>query len=278
MYKIILVYTIDYKYNYIYLLNTLTIGFVEECEVLMKRNRLILTVGILMLVGACLCLLLSVVNTLSLVELLQVMGSESVEPVEINMDNFLYATFVLAYVIIIALYLAETVVNIVFGIKLIVKFAKNIPLDQYKGMAITMQVFCYVFAGLAMGSDYLSAGLVFAFSLTSGILLSVALAQNKKEKENALLSSYGGFKDDAGKVDASSILGGKGIQKPFNEKSYAEELSDKIQSLQKLKSDNLITDEEYLRLVHRVLGLEEECGPQKGPKQKKTKKGKTDEG
>lgn len=243
----------------------------------MKRNRLILTVGILMLVGACLCLLLSVVNTLSLVELLQVMGSESVEPVEINMDNFLYATFVLAYVITIALYLAEAVLNIVFGIKFIIKFSKNVPLDQYKGMAITMQVFCYVFAGLSMGSDYISAGLVFALSLTSGILLSVALSQNKKEKESALVSSYGGFKDDAGKVDMSSIPGSEDTQKPFNEKSYAEELSSKIQSLQKLKGDNVISDEEYLRLVHRVLGLEGEGEPQKETKQKKTRKGKTDE-
>lgn len=224
----------------------------------MKKNKLVLASGIIMLVGAVLSLFLAIYTGITLSTVLDAFFNTPIEEgVEFNNDSFLLLTIWLSYIISIIIYLAESVLYIIFGIKLIVKSSKRVPLEKYKSVAIAMQIVCYVIAGLSIGGDYISGGLNFALALTSGILLSVALAQNKKDYEKSLTSSYGSFKDDAGRVNLEDIPNVENAKKPFNEKMFADDLNGKLESIKALKESGVIDENEYIKMVHKILGLEE---------------------
>lgn len=223
----------------------------------MKKNKLVLTAGILMLVCSLACLFLAIYSSIALVDYWEAYQEALLETAEtIEEYDFLMLTMMLVYAVAIAMYVAQAVVDIVFGVKLIVKYAKGVPFEKYKSMAIAVQVICYVFAGITMGGDYITSGIIFALSLTSGILLSCAISQNKKEREAMLTSSYGSFKDDGGRINLENVPNGKGKEQPFNEKAYADELSTKIASIKALKDEGLIDDKEYSKMVHKLLGLD----------------------
>lgn len=230
-----------------------------------------------MLVCALACLVLVIYTGLTLVEILEIFDSAVEESEMIDGDDFLMLTILLSYIMTIAIDMSQAVLFIVFGIKLIVKTAKGVHLDKYKNMAITMQVICYVFAGLSIGGDYITSGAIFALSLTAGILLSCALSQNKKEKELALTSSYGSYKDDTGNIQMENIPNGESKAKPFNEKMYAEELSSKIASVKALKDSGVIDENEYSKMVHKILGIEENV-EEKNVTSRKKKKDDENEG
>lgn len=224
----------------------------------MKKNKLVLASGIIMLVGAVLSLFLAIYTGITLSTVLDTFFNTPIEEgIEFNSDSFLLLTIWFSYIISVIIYLAESVLYIIFGIKLIVKASKCVPLEKYKSVAIAMQIVCYVIAGLSISGDYISGGLNFALALASGILLSVALAQNKKDYEKSLTSSYGSFKDDVGRVNLEDIPNVKNAKKPFNEKMFADDLNGKLESIKALKESGVIDENEYIKMVHKVLGLEE---------------------
>lgn len=239
----------------------------------MKKNKLVISASIVMLVASVLSLFLAVYTGLIFSETLELFFGEVVEGESLTGDSILLLTIWVSYIIAILIYLAEAVLYIVFGIKLLVKASKGVAIEQYKSIAVAMQIVCYVVAGLSIGGDLISGGLSFALSLTAGILLSVALSQNKKEHEKMLTSSFGSFKDNLGQVKMEDIPNGDNVKKPFNEKLYADELSGKLESIKALKQEGVIDEEEYLKMVHKILGIE---GNSQEKEKVKSKRGKGD--
>lgn len=221
----------------------------------MKRNKLVLSSGILMIIGAVASLVAGVIMSVYVVQLVGVLeslatqGTGSSSGTLLFDDEFFYSVYLLALSLMVVIYVTEFVVYLVFGIKLVVKSAKKKELKDYKNLAVTAQILGYIGAGLSISSDMGVSMVVFALLLTSAILLSVALAKDNKEHKVMLDTNFGGYKEqvDLAKEPDSTTL---------DERSYAEDLTKKIQSLQELKNEGLLDNEEYTKLIHKVLGLE----------------------
>lgn len=243
----------------------------------MKKNKLILTSGILMLIGSLVCMIVVALSIFYCVEYVQllieagVFGALVTNP---QIDDLFHIMGLSLIALSIIIYLASAVTFIILGIKLIIKTSKKIPLNNYKGLAITTQVLAYVCAGFSMGSDMEVQSLVFAIMLTSAILLSVALFRNKKENE--LLQS---------ELNADNVENTEVASQQYNvAKQEGVEESDKlmrqIKSLQELKDSGVLSNDDYVKLIHKVLGLDalEVKSDTKTSSRRKLSKGDKDEG
>lgn len=254
---------------------------------IMKKNKLVLTSGILMVVGAVACLLISGLTTWFLVEFVSEYWMY-LSDATTSTDNFIYTFYMLSYILDIVIYLAGCVVFMIFGIKLIIKSSKKIPLDEYKGFVIAGQVLAYIGAGFTMSSTYEISLIVFGLLLASGILLSVALSKNKKEKETKINQLYGmdNTPQETQQVQSNSYTSANTNTHSSNniesETGDADRLNNKIKSLQELKEQGVLSNDEYVKLIHKVLGLDELMEDKTKSKTHKTKektsKGENNEG
>lgn len=222
----------------------------------MKRYGQVLASGILMIIGSFLCLVASGFCGLYLYEYIAFMSEEVVLYNLSTIEELVYLIDIFAFGLSIIIYIAEFVLFMIFGIKLIIKYAKKKPLDEYKRLVVTSQVFGYVGAGLCIGGSITILLLVFGVLLTSAILLSVALSKNKKA--NILEESQ------------KSVLVKNNEQSNVELNSLADEFSRKIKNIQALKDENIITQDEYINLIHKVLGIE--CNNENPSVEKQVKK------
>lgn len=219
-----------------------------------------------MILGSIACVFLGILNVLYLLEILPLLNlSGEYLANTVDSDGFLYLVLAVTYIFVILLCLAETIVFMLFGIKLIINSKK--PIDNYKTIVITSLILGYVGAGLAMGSELLINGLIFALLLSAAIILSVALSRNKKTHQSDV------FGNRQESVINCEELNNEDIQTQL----YSNELTHKIQSLQQLKDTGVINNEEYVTLIHKVLGIGD-TNTSTTKSRKKTNKGDKDEG
>ncbi|MGN0961852.1 MAG: SHOCT domain-containing protein [Christensenellales bacterium] len=215
----------------------------------MKRNKLVLIAGILMILGAVACIVATIINCIQLKDLMVIINSEQTAETATEDFNLFATLLMVGYISCIFINICESILFLVLGIMLIVKSARKVPLNNYKSFAITTQILLYIGACSCLISELLISGIIFIFFLSSAILLSVALSQNKKETEEKLNADFGGYKDNP----HHNFDKNHGSDANY----YVNEFSDKIKSLHQLKESGVITEEEYTRLVRKVLGLDD---------------------
>lgn len=188
----------------------------------MKKNKLLLAAGILMVVLASLSMVVTIEYTILFAEcadiVLQVLNS-------IDSENltFIFDTFVLLGLVVIAI--AEGVLYLVWGIMLIKKTNKHIPVSKMRKWLTTIVVFSYIFAFLHLGdieNIFGQAGMFLAIA----ILLTCALVRDN----NSVISN---IKDNSTYLDNDVV--------------------EKMKSIKKLLEDGVINEEEYFKLRDKIL-------------------------
>lgn len=218
----------------------------------MKRNNLILIAGILMILGAVACLVASVFSGIYLADFITAMAEEITIDSEVSFD-FLYLTYLLTLVMMIIVYFVEGAMFITFGILLIVKYSKNVSMEQYRSLVVIAQIVGYVSVFVSMGSDMVAITISIALLLTSSILLSVALSKHNKSKENNV--DFNVNPKTAGGKQSTNMS-----NMADDERAYTNELMIKVKAIKELRDNGTITEEEYTKMIYQVLGVDERSG------------------
>lgn len=188
----------------------------------MKRNKLTLTAGILMVIVASLSILMVVDYTVWFVECVQILYQVKDSITLDNIGYVLDTVFILGLVIIS---LTESILYMIWGVKLIKKTNKGIPVSKMKGLIVTMLVFSYVLAFIHMGDV---SGLTGPTGLFLAIAILLTVAVSKTSTPVKVVSNQ-------------------------SEKILDEKTIEKISAIKKLKDDNVISEEEYQKLRDKVL-------------------------
>jgi len=182
----------------------------------MKKNKLTLAAGILMIVVASLSILAAIDYTVVFVEI-----SSSVYAAEggIPVSDIGLLLAIVSYLGLAIISVAEAILYMIWGVKLLRKTKKHFPVSKMRGFITTMTVFSYVLAFIHMGD--MSAS--FALFLAIAILLTVSLS---KENEHQTVSN-------------ESVLDKDSIEKMI--------------AIKKLYDDKIVDEEEYNKLRDKIL-------------------------
>lgn len=183
----------------------------------MKKNKLTLTAGILMVIVASFAILSAIDYASILLEVFQILLNGEMETISVVDAIYTLETMLLSLICI-----AEGVIYMVWGINLIKLTNKNTPIKSMRKLITVVTVISYVFAFIHL-VVYMGTLLYFALLLTIAILLTCAL--NSKD------------------------IGGK--SRKHNVEN--NDLIVKMQNLKKLKEENTISEEEYNVLRDKII-------------------------
>lgn len=211
----------------------------------MKRNKLTLTAGILLVISTALCFIAIGYYGIALKDLLAIYNETS----ELLTDVVVLG-FMLSYVGSIVIKVAEIVAFLILGIKLIIKGNKGYFASQNKGLVITTMVIAYFGALMEIGSYHTCAIVIFGLFLTAGILLSCAIAKKPMNIENSVDNKV----ETSSNVVSETIVE-NGINNSQSE-SISNEMIEKVKLAKSLRDDHMITDEEYFNIVKKLIGID----------------------
>ena len=204
----------------------------------MKRNKLVLTSGILYVIASVILPLFSIAQLI-----MYVLGyGYMIDYGYAEPTHEVYMLVVITLLVTCLMCLAEAIVLLIFGIKAIKK-SKTFHDGQNNSLVAGM-VLGYIFSFFDFGGfeDFFG----FTLILTGAILLSVAFgklnSQAKKSENMNFVNS------DEIKIDNNA----KGENKDVSLDTI-EKLKNQVQSLQSLRQQNLISEEEYLKMLKKLI-------------------------
>lgn len=220
----------------------------------MKRNKLILSNGILLIILAS----FSIIATLAILDnLIEVVG------VVLGSETANFVSFLFVYIYSLTLFLAQSIVYMIFGVRL-VKFSKHIDsIEKCKGMMIVsliLNICSFIFDPFKyfVGLYIAIVVLTICFLVLSSKNTNVSV-ENKTITENS----------------AQSIPPEEKTQvTDEKEKSNTDMMVEKVVALKKLKDSGVISEEEYNRLIEKSLASSNQSLKEKDkiekPKTKRT--------
>ena len=183
----------------------------------MRKNKLTLTAGILMIVAAC----FSIISTIGYaVAFTQVFAALYAIEGGIPINDISLLLGVLSLLGWAVIHVAEGVLYLTCGIILLRKTNKRIPVSKMKGFVVTMTVISYILAFIHMGET----GGNFALFLAVAILLTIALSKDSDH-----------------------------VPQHANESVIDKSVVEKMTAIKKLYDDKVIDEDEYNRLRDKVL-------------------------
>lgn len=195
----------------------------------MKKNKLTLSAGILLVIAASICVISSIICLYSLgATILEISLSE-----EYSLVNYIILIAVIALLISLLFKIAQVIVFMILGIKLIKNGKKGKSVNEYRGLIITTMILAYISA--LFGNSDITGFFEFGLFLTAGILLSCALSM----KDEALVQETPQAE----------------VKKEETQKEE-DSMAKQINALQELKDNGVIGNKEYLDKLQKIIGIE----------------------
>lgn len=201
----------------------------------MKRNKLNLASGILLIIVSAFCLLCSALCIEGLIEILTLRDSYITEEM-----YWEYVASILICAFMIALYLVQFIMYLIFGIKLIKKSKLANAFAQSKAILIVSLVL------VSCGLLFDTTGTLSGLSIVTIILLILALSngdkldkQNEEELKKILEEDYT-FDDKSGSVKSQN-------------QTNNEKIAQRVVELKKLKDQGKINNQEFDLLMSTML-------------------------
>lgn len=191
----------------------------------MKKNKLTLAAGILMVIVASFSIIAAVEYAVWFNECANIIYAMADS---ITMDNLNFVIEAIAILGLTFLSIIEGILYMIWGVKLIKKTNKFVPVEKMKKWLITILVFSYIFAFLHF-SDFSTLLSETGLFLAIAILLTVAVSKSGNNTNAVSVE---------GKI-SQSTLDAKTIEK--------------MTSIKKLRDENVISEEEYQKLRDKVL-------------------------
>lgn len=198
----------------------------------MKRNKLTLIAGVLLVVATILCVFAIYYYALGVYELFPILYEET----EVISHSYIL-NIVITYIASIVLKVAQIIVFLILGIKLIIKGIRKVPVNKCKGLVISAMVIAYWSALMEIGTYHTFAIVIFGLFLTAGILLSCALS--KKDK----VADFGGESSTFNK-------------KVSTNSKVDEVMIDRVKIIKSLKDDGMLSEDQYFELMKQVIGFD----------------------
>lgn len=199
----------------------------------MKRNKLVLASGILYVIASG---ILPIISILAII--LYSHGYDYLS--EFGYNEATHEAYILVLLLMgfsVLLSLAKSIVLLIFGIKAIKK-SKSFE-DGKNNSLIAGMVLGYIFSLFNFGGDESFVG--FVLILTGAILLSVAFSRLNNENQKIFIDTTSDDKFTP-KVKDNQIS-----------KKSIDNLKNQVLSLQSLKEQNLISEEEYLGMLKKLI-------------------------
>lgn len=210
----------------------------------MKNKRsLILASGILFIISAVSYILLSLIVATSIDGIVQIIGVELSELVEVGELTTEYVNYIMNLIntliwVGVGILLAFAVVDMVLGILLVKHSKKNDEIvARKKGLVITSLVFSFI-----------CGGIVSAILLILALCTKVNLDENKQVVEPVAPAVSNGETKEMSNMERELTQPKQPEQKTVVNDKYAE----KIRKLQNLRDSGAITKEEYDKLLSQV--------------------------
>jgi len=190
----------------------------------MKKNKLTLAAGILMVILASLSIVVAIEYVVWFAEcvniLLQMINSIKEENISFVLDSVILLGLIMITI-------AESILYMIWGVKLIKKTNKRVPIANMRKWLITMLVFSYVFAFLHLEDFSTLLGQAGMF-LAIAILLTCAVAKggNTPSRKSATNNN-------------STALNNESVEKMLY--------------IKKLREEGVISEEEYSKLRDKIL-------------------------
>ena len=202
----------------------------------MKRNKLILSTGILLIILAS----FSIIATLAILDNVievggEILGSET--------RYFVFSLFV--YIYSLTLFLAQSIVYMIFGVRL-VKFSKCVDaIEKSKSMMIISLIL--VSCSFLFDPFRYFVGLYIAIVVLTIYFLVLSSTNTNVSAENKTITEN----------SAQSTPAEEKIQvTEEKEKSSADMMVEKVVALKKLKDSGVISEEEYTQMISKSLVLD----------------------
>ena len=191
----------------------------------MKKNKLTFTAGILMVIVASISIALAIEYSVLFANCVNRLAPD---PEGLPNDNVFLVFDAMLYLGLAIISITESILYMIWGVKLIKKTGRGVQVVKMKKWLITMMVFSYIFALLHLESllDVISEGGLF---LAIAIILNVAVTRG----------------DAKGSVNPNTNYKGTSID---------ENVIERMASIKKLKEDGVISEEEYNQLRDKILG------------------------
>lgn len=218
---------------------------------MVKRNKLNLAAGILLVITAGLSIISMIASIESLVEIVLISRNP-----ELGVVGLEWPAAILLYGYMIGLYLAQSIVYMLFGIKLIKRSKLADSFTQSKTIIIVMLVL--VCCSLAfdpiriLSGCYVACIILFICSLccgartdsdnaliTNGVAPNNLATSNTNSTTSNISNSTNNFVDNVENVST---------------KSTSDMIADKVLSLKKLKDDGVISDAEFDSMMKMCMG------------------------
>lgn len=215
--------------------------FLRGC-LLMKRNKLNLTAGILLVITAALSILLEIVYIVNFIRLIELYRS-------VGYTNF--TILILFYAYLFALYLAQAIIYMIFGVKLIKK--SNLPNSFAESKTIIIVSLVLTSCSFAFDVQRILTMLYVACI----VLLICSLCNGARiDKDNLeYLSREAGL--DTNTQVKSQPVQETVAQEIIPEKSDNEMMAEKIGAIKKLKDDGVISQAEFDKVISSFVHKEE---------------------
>lgn len=213
---------------------------------MVKKNKLNLTSGILLVIIASFSIIATIVLCESLVEVFSAIEILEEEYEVLGVSSI--ASVILVYGYMIALYLAQSIVYMLFGIKLIKKCKLANSYERSKTSLIVMLI-------LVSCSFFFDPIQVFSGLYLATIILIVCAISNGKrldsENLNYLNSQLNVDINIANDEKKESNVENKieGTKDIVEEKTNADLMAEKVIALKKLKDDGVISKEEFEKMI-----------------------------
>lgn len=221
----------------------------------MKRKKLTLASGIIMVIEATYAIIFSIVNSLIIMqEILNLFVREEI-------DSVIYYGYIFKLAVEFFVYAMIAVGFMIVGVKLIIKSKVQYTYEQTKPLLIIALVFACV--GLFADVKYISSGILIA------IIVLTACAIAKGDKPNIELTQN--TKDNNfDNVKVAENLAKENTDNIEEKKTETDLMVNRLLSLQELKKNGIITEEEYSQMVRKT--VENKSAIDKEDKKTKTKK------
>ena len=220
----------------------------------MKRNKLILSTGILLIILAS----FSIIATLAILDNVievggEILGSET--------RYFVFSLFV--YIYSLTLFLAQSIVYMIFGVRL-VKFSKCVDaIEKSKSMMIISLIL--VSCSFLFDPFRYFVGLYIAIVVLTICFLVLSSKNTNVSAENKTITENSAQSTPA---EAQTQVTDE------KEKSNTDMMVEKVVALKKLKDSGVLSEEEYSRLIAKSLASSNQSSQAKDkiekPKTKRT--------
>lgn len=215
---------------------------------MVKRNKLNLASGILLVIIASVSIIATIVACESLVEVFSAIEILEEEFETLGVSSI--ASVVLVYGYMIALFLAQSIVYMIFGIKLIKKSKFANSYEKSKSMLIVMLV-------LVSCSFFFDPIQIFSGLYLATIVLIVCAMSNGKRLDNENLEFLNAqlnidkdnTNENSNNVENKVVETKEEKKDTVEEKSNGDLMAEKVIALKELKDKGVISNEEFEKMI-----------------------------